>query len=426
MLKRKIKYLLPLLFLMLNFHAEAQNYLSPYSKFGLGEVMPSSFAAQRALGDASIAFSDENLISATNPASYSMINSFIFETAVNFNFYDISSSTDKFANKDYRLPYFAFAFPLAQKIGWAFSFGLRQESKVGYLFQQRYDPPNSPLGYNEIYEATGGYSKFYMGSSIRVFKNFYVGANVGYFFGTQTVNQRIDFDSLTPVSNHRDVYSNVGGFQFDLGFQYKIKLGAKNEISIGGTATLPAVINSYQDVYYNTFTTIDGTNYISDSIYKTLHSPGKATLPADYGFGIQWKNEKWLVAADFHRQTWSDFRFFDRNDSLHDLTSIGVGIQYSPGGKDLLYASFFQRIKYRIGFRYANTYYNLNNNQPSDMRLTFGFGLPIIKTSSAVDVAFELGQIGTVNSNTIQQRYYGITVGFHLFDPGWFKRRKID
>lgn len=403
-------------------NVQAQNYLSPFSKFGLGEQMPSSYSAQRAMGDVSIAFGDENLISATNPASYSNLTSLVFETAANAYFYQVSSSSDQFSNKDYRLPYFAFALPLDKKIGWGFSFGLRQESKIGYLFQQSYA---SPISYNEIYEGSGGYSKFYLGTSIRIIKNLSFGVNVGYYFGTQQINQRIDFDSVSPVSTHRDVYTNIGNLSFDFGLQYKIKTGEKSALQFGLTTTLPGSFSAHQDLYYNSFVTINGTNYVADSILKTLQASGKVIMPATYGFGVQWKNEKWLISADYKMQTWSDFRFFDRNDSLHNLSSVGVGLQYSPAGNDI-YARFTERIKYRIGFRYTQTYYNINNTQPVDMRLTFGVGLPIVKSGSAVNLSFELGQLGDISKNSIRQRYMGVTVGFHLFDDNWFRKRFID
>ena len=424
MLKRKTKYFFVVLFLLGSFTIQAQEFLSPFSKFGLGELMPSSFISERAMGDVSVALGDEEQFSATNPASYGELTSLTFETGLSAHFYQIQSASDNYSNKDYRLPYFAFALPLSKKRHWGFSFGLRQYSKVGYQFEQSY---STPISYNEIYQGTGGYSKFYLGTSIQVVKNLFVGANVGYFFGTQQVNQRMDFDSITPVSNHRDVYSSIGNLVFDVGMIYKIHLNEKSKsvLSFAATSSFGANMNAKQDLYDNTFVTVDGTNYISDSILKKLQIAGKVMIPTNLGFGIQFKNTKWVLSADMHYQKWSQFRFFERNDSLNDMTSIGIGLQWKPGGDDD-FQSYFERVRYRIGARYARTYFNLNENQPTDMRFTFGLGLPTGTTGSSINLTFEVGHIGDINSNAIRQRYFITSFGFHLFDNGWFNKRMIE
>jgi hypothetical protein len=425
-MRRLTKIIIYSIFCLGMYSANAQQYLSPFSKFGLGELQPDATVRQRAMGETSIATMDSNLFSISNPASYSRMSSFCFETALNSRFYEIQSPDDKYSNKDYLIPYFAFALPLDSHLRWGLSFGLRQYSKIGFQFQQAY---SSPLSYHEIYTGSGGYTKFYIGSSIQLIKNLFIGGNIGYFFGKQAINQRVEFDSASPVSLHRDINVNIGNLVFDLGTIYRIKLKNQHELQFGFTYSLPANLLAHQDVVANTYVNLNGSNFTSDSVYRALQVAGRVMLPAKFGVGAQWKSKKWMLAADYKYQSWTQFRFFQRNDSLNNLSAISFGSQYTPAGdKDNFLGStkYLARMSYRAGVRLAQTYYNINNNQPTDLRFTFGLGLPVGYRGSAIDVAFEFGQIGSLNNNDIQQRYFNVAFGFHLYDPGWFYRRKID
>ena len=58
--------------------AQAQNPMSPYSKYGYGILNDNATSAQRAMGGVGYAMSSGRQINAMNPASYAAIDSLTF------------------------------------------------------------------------------------------------------------------------------------------------------------------------------------------------------------------------------------------------------------------------------------------------------------------------------------------------------------
>jgi hypothetical protein len=89
--------------------------------------------------------------------------------------------------------------------------------------------------------------------------------------------------------------------------------------------------------------------------------------------------------------------------------------------------NYLKLVQYRLGVKYANTYFpSINNNQPTDLRLTAGLGFPVGTKGSAVDVTLEVGQFTYSDKSELKERFFKLSLGFHLFDDSWFKRRKIE
>ena len=78
---------------------------------------------------------------------------------------------------------------------------------------------------------------------------------------------------------------------------------------------------------------------------------------------------------------------------------------------------------YRLGFRYENSYLNLFGNQINEYGISFGFGFPMKKSRTALDLSFEYGGRGTTNDNLIQENFVNVTFGVAIFE-NWFHKRK--
>ena len=59
------------------------------------------------------------------------------------------------------------------------------------------------------------------------------------------------------------------------------------------------------------------------------------------------------------------------------------------------------------------------------MSLSLGFGLPLPKSASRINLALEIGQRGTTNSGLIKEQFMGVHAGFNFCDK-WFIQRKYD
>ena len=158
----------------------SQILLSPFSISGLGQLQPDQFVSRQGMGGVSVASMGDNEYSLNNPATYSDVKSNLFETGLYIKLYEEQTSNPDqlFRNKDYQLPYFSFAVPLSIRKEWGLGFGFLSVSRIGYDITTN---TRDTFNHTDHYDGTGGFSKFYIGTSKRIFKNFYLGGNAAYF-----------------------------------------------------------------------------------------------------------------------------------------------------------------------------------------------------------------------------------------------------
>ena len=129
-------------------------------------------------------------------------------------------------------------------------------------------------------------------------------------------------------------------------------------------------------------------------------------------------------------QDWASYeeQFADTiTDQLSGSTEFAFGVQYRPK-KDLSpNASAFKNGRYRLGFRYAQSYLQLGETQLDEMAFTAGFGLPIARQTSLINFGIEFGERGTVDNNLIREQFTNVYVGLSLSPIGkWFNKRKYN
>jgi len=116
---------------------------------------------------------------------------------------------------------------------------------------------------------------------------------------------------------------------------------------------------------------------------------------------------------------------------LKDYTSYRFGIEYNPVPMtDRSRAKYYQRIRYRIGGYYTNTYLSFDGHQINDAGFSIGVGLPWrntqkLYTNTAFNFTYEFGKRGTRDFGLIQEYYHRFTIGINLFDY-WFMKPKYD
>jgi hypothetical protein len=104
-------------------------------------------------------------------------------------------------------------------------------------------------------------------------------------------------------------------------------------------------------------------------------------------------------------------------------------MQFSVGGEftptSSMIASYWKRVKYRMGFRYNKTYLNLRNNQINEFGISFGVGLPIPRSLSTFNLALEVGRSGTTAAGLIQNNFFKLTIGIAIWER-WFVKNKYN
>lgn len=432
--KRK---LLSLLFFTFPLISLAQEN-SPYSRYGIGNLVPNGNILNRAMGGISAGIADPATVNFINPASYSNL---IYTTL------DIGAEVDSrilksvqpqgsFTANNAIISYVQLGVPLlngnkkaiAKNMSWAINFGLRPVSKINYKITSV--TRNNIDSLLTTYEGNGGANEAFLGTGLRI-KNFSFGVNVGYLFGNKDYSTRITFlnDSIAYYSSNSETKTTFGGLIFNGGLQYTAKI-KKGIIRAGIYGNVQQKHNANQDILRETFSynATSGNPDKIDSIYEKNDQKGKIELPATIGFGFAVEKAHLLFGADFEMTNWDNYRFYGQKDLVKNSWLAKIGFQYLPATNES--KKYWNFVKYRAGFYFGPDYIAPNNKLPQ-YGISAGASLPLkLKRSfyetqySVMNLGVEYGSRGN-KSNNIRENILRISVGFALSDL-WFRRYKYD
>jgi hypothetical protein len=149
-------------------------------------------------------------------------------------------------------------------------------------------------------------------------------------------------------------------------------------------------------------------------------------LPMSYGAGFSYNiKNKFTVGADAYYQKWKEALFLgEQVPYLTNSSRYSTGFEYVPNMYSI--RSYWDRTEYRLGGFYENSYLTLNGVQLKAYGITFGLGLPLSRSyRSLLNLACEIGRLGTTDSGLIKETYAKFTMHFFLHDR-WFYKAKFD
>ncbi len=417
-----------------NFLIKAQTLTkSPYSRYGIGDINPISLPQSFAIGGSGYGLSSNNFINLNNPASYTSFGSTIFETGVNSVGMQMENQSQKTKVNSTSLGYIAFGIPL--KKWWAMSFALVPYSKVGYNITDTSSIENvGKVTYK--FNGEGGVNKVMWGTAFK-YKEFSIGGNASYLFGTIDKQRRLVYEDVAYAFYTKTIdNSRISDFVFDFGSQYKLKLKNDWSLNLGAVYSLSSSLKSKKEFSYVTYFPTNTNEIIRDTI-QSYSLTGSTYLPASYGGGIVLdKNSKLLFNMDYSASNWTKYNAFGKTDSLKNFSQYALGVQLTPDKTSMKY---WKNIHYRTGLRYANSYLNIQGIQLNEMAISFGAGIPIRRTFQEVNtdegrifkylallnLGFEIGQRGTLDNNLIKEKFISARIGITINDK-WFIKRKYD
>jgi hypothetical protein len=399
------------------------NTTSPYSMFGLGDLNHYSFGSTAAMGGASIGSRHSVQINTSNPASFNSNDSlsFIMEFGIDGKFSNYKGSTGTMNASDINFRYLAFSFPVNKIIG--VGFGLQPYSDMGNEIQYSEVLPN--IG-NVTYKyfGEGSTSKAFFGGSIMPIKGLSLGANLNYVFGRISQNSSTNFDDATVY----DIVSTEGirlsDFYLTYGLQYDYKIKNNHYLTVGVTFENQSDITAHHRILsYKTITI--GTSTLSDTIQFQPETKESIIFPGTIGAGISYhKVNKFEINADYYYAAWSKSQFYGKPvEYLTDRSRISAGFEYTPEAFSI--RQYVKRIKYRAGIHHESSYLTVNNTQIKEFGVSIGAGLPMYKSKSTANFAFELGKQGTTEDDLIRNIYTKFSLYLNLYDL-WFIKRKFN
>jgi hypothetical protein len=413
-------------FLLLVSIGFGQGNYSPYSRYGIGKLYSNGNLLNMGMGGTSIGSRNPLFVNPYNPASYTCFDStsFVFDAGLSARLLTLKTSTVTEKINDAGLSYITMGFPITK--WWKTSLGVLPFSSMKY--QIGIDSTLENLGNVRFgYNGNGGLNRGYIGNGFKIGKNFSLGVNFSYIFGTLDKVRTVSYpDSGNYFSSRLTNSYIIKNLYFDFGAQYYKELKNGLLLTTGVTFSPGQSLTGSADFLAVTFYHNDASNLdvTKDTALYQTGVEGKVHLPMSAGLGMTLgRSNRWTIGTDFQYTQWSSYKFFGASDSLKNSFRFSLGGQYKPSPMDV--GGYLKRINYRAGIRFEKSYLELRNTSLNEIGISFGLGLPMKKSRSTINLAFETGTFGTTDNRLIKENYFRISLGASMFEK-WFVKRKYD
>ncbi len=383
--------------------AAAQSF---YSQQGVGLVRHFVSGQSAGMGGAGLAIADPLALNYMNPAALTNLA----VTYVSGNFLHQSNTLKGAGNdaaiSDTNVDGFQLHLPL-KSLRASAALGLMPYSSIEYGFEGE----GSVAGtrFRQLVSGDGGISTAFLSLAVRPFSRLSVGVTGLYYFGNLRRQWRVLFLNQSPsdpnrLLNARDEVTehfsdaNVRlGMQFSVTPKWRVAAVFTPAISLSAKKTVVLL----------------GIRQFTDFPDRTVE------LPLSYGLGTSlFLGKKLLVAADYYSERWSKT---GSSSYPNDSKRIALGFEFSGRGTSFT-SSFFSRSSVRAGISYRD----LGIEQPTGQKVTelfgsVGLGIPIKWRAARLDMAFEVGQRGSLPDNPIRERIVRVAVTITAGER-WFYR----
>ncbi len=400
---------------------------SPYSRYGLGDLIPGQNILNRGMGGLSAAFSDYSTVNFANPASYASIKITSFDVGLDYNSRSLRAlNPPRKFNSAYLIPsYLQIGLPLSKKKNWGMNIGLRPITRINYdIVQNTRIKGIDSAQYS--YLGNGGTYQAFTGMAYGT-KNLSIGFNAGYMFGNKEYSSRLAFinDTINYKTTNSSDTTRFGGLFFNAGIQYKIKLTEKTMLRLGFNGNLSTSMKAIRNISRETIAYEASTGVVViDSIYTSQDQKGTIIHPSSWSAGFMFESENmWMFGGEFGVANWADYRYFGTVDKMVNNWTGRIGGQFIPDFKS---SNYWKRVAYRLGASFGPDNVQLNKSIPQYM-FSFGTGLPVRRNVytnqyTTINTAFELGFRGN-KSNDIRENIFRLSFGLNLSDI-WFNKPK--
>lgn len=446
-------------FALITINSSAQSFsLSPYSKYGIGEISYNTYVPGFSMGHTSIAHRSNRYINQNNPAAATSIDTLSFVTDISLlgKNHNLKNNTSSHTQTNADINFLAIGFPFTKK--WKTYIGLAPISNTGYkISENKYI---DTLLLSNIYKGDGGFNEVFWSNGFDIIKansiqktnnityfnhhRLSTGLKTSYLFGSldKYVNATFPEDQyiFDLYKTERFIISDFqvkGGIQYEYLKQAEINNIKTNQLKliIGFTYNHLTNIQAKQTRLVTKFINIQGS-INKDTIENIINKKGHIQLPRSIGLGFTIEiRDKFTWSSDIQIQEWSSTKFFNEPSELKNSLFVGSGIQYIPDPTK--FYNYWKMINYRFGLYYHETYLNINSKNINEFGITFGLGLPITKTDKGegtmirrklppmLNISLSYGNRGTIEKNLIKEQFLQFSIGLNLHDI-WFIKRKYD
>jgi hypothetical protein len=391
--------------------AQTSTY-SPYSYYGIGELVNSDYGLYSGMGGIGYGIKSGQYINWMNPASYSGIDSlrFLFDLGANGYTSTLKSASESYAVVNGNLRKLTFGFRMQPR--WAVSFGLVPYSNMGYRVNSKKQVEGTAGEYiNITCNGDGGLSRVYFGNSFKLSQRVSVGINSSLLVGSISKTESYTVDNIDGSWEMTRQFKPRSTFYFDAGIQYSDSINTKWGYTfgfIGGNSTTIRIAE---------YVTTD-----ADSVAQFSKSYN-FTIPSYLGVGLSISSNRWLFAADYRVQHWSRAESLNNSYRLTNSHHFAVGAQYTPDYPRR--ETLFKRMSYQVGAHYDRSYLQFGSNNIDILGVTAGVVIPMRNQRSSVAISVEAGRKGLVSRGLFRENYLQMNLSVCLGDI-WFLKRRFE
>lgn len=428
--------------------SSGQNYtLSPYSNFGLGEILNMNIAEAGYTGQT---YSSNYGYSMSNPATLRNLSNTTFDFSLNYR-YGITESVN--ASRDFKgggLGYLNLALNILDKkilkfsdsngkrkvvkvvpVKWNSYIGLAPVTSVGYNYTVE---SNTPFLNRTAHSGKGGVNLFDWGNSFSMGNHISLGYSAGYMFGQLTDRSVFSVpDSADLFVLDDETTINIKAWRHQAGFMYQGKIDStyhKLGASVRWYGKATGADLRFSRIYGYT----SGTLTSVDTLLVETNSAKSIDMPTGLGLGytFQWR-KRWSLGVDYYTEKWSNYSaFFQQGVKLTDREDLGVSFVWNP--LDETPAKLKKTgVPVRLGIRMSNTQHqSANNTRVKEQSYYAGFGIPFTRRyydgqilRSVINLRFDYLTRGSLVNGLAKEQFLIVTASFNMGDV-WFQRRKFD
>lgn len=435
---------------------------SPYSIYGVGELVAFTNAGNGAMGGLSQGFSSKDILSFRNPATlgsisrhYPMINVGLESNLLYVPSRDSIRRHGYFRN-----------FEMGMRLNdrWSSGFGMRPYSFTGYFVQENETLGDGSMGLSTN-TGSGGLSAVFWSNAInlipaeryskmvakqrtdstgkllgvdsvnvQVIRQLSVGFTGSYIFGSTYHTSRYTLpQDLNLLGSKVSYTDHWRGWKLETGL-FGMIVNEQGLILQGGiTANPTGLLKRDQWSSAIRMVTVNGYDSPIDTVSQDTSLNVMESLPwgggAGFTIGKQWDNgESLMVGVEFDYEAWT---LANVDGYLQDRVVWRAGLQWGT----YLTSQQAQPWLFRVGGKFDNGYIVLDGQKVQETGMTFGLGIPfkergrLTRTNSRVNIGAEVGRRGDASLNQVKENYSRIFIGFTLKPAavdGWFKKRRYD
>ena len=404
---------------------------TPYSVFGIGELMTPGTAYNKSMGGVGIASRNNRFINVLNPAAVTARDTLAFMS--DFSIYEtnkiLRQGDHVSANNLFNINNFIISFPLfySKTTDVSMMVGIRPYSATGYSYGY-YDTNVTTIAtvgnVAHSYSGLGSVYQAFATIGAEVFDRVSVGAELTRYFGNIKKTYRETIADAASVGITKTNEMQLGANSAKFGLQYEQPFGDKFSIGIGAVYGLDARLGG------RLINTVSGGTEKKDTV-QLGGVGGQLFLAGETGAGISLTyGSKFRAEVDFTRSDWTNSGFSSVggmavNGASGPIFTTGVsqsvraGVEYIPNPTDIRY--YYKHIAYRAGVYYTKEYFSVSGNEIYSKGITLGATLPVFRWNNGLTVGMEIGQRGSLKNNMVRETYVGFSLGVNLYDI-WFQQ----